>query len=325
MGRPRAWAFRFGLLATCLAIGLRFQVGADWQAYELQFEAARNTGLSRLLATGDPGYQLLNWAVQQVGGGFWLVNLLCAAAFTWGLNRFARVQPDPWLTVLIAIPYLVTVVAMGYTRQSVAIAFILAGLAAMDRGASQLRFALAIAAAAMFHKTAVLVLPLAIVAGPRIRVLNALAAIACAVVLYWFFLASSVEDFFRNYVDTSYASEGATVRLAMGAAAAALFLVLPAGLGFTAQLRRLYLPFSLASLAALASLIFLASSTAVDRLALYLLPLQLAVLPRVQFLLRRRQAGRLFVILYCFAVQYVWLTYAAHADYWIPYRAHPLP
>jgi hypothetical protein len=62
----------------------------------------------------------------------------------------------------------------------------------------------------------------------------------------------------------------------------------------------------------------------VDRLALYILPLQLAVMSRVPGTVINSLSGRLVVIAYSFAVQFVWLNYAAHAEYWLPYRFYPL-
>ena len=54
------------------------------------------------------------------------------------------------------------VVAMGYTRQLIAIGILMAGLASLGRGGSVIRFALYVALAALFYKIAVLVLPLVI-------------------------------------------------------------------------------------------------------------------------------------------------------------------
>ena len=71
-------------------------------------------------------------------------------------------------------------------------------------------------------------------------------------------------------------------------------------------------------------LLVLPSSTVVDRLALYVFPLQLAVLSRVPRALGSEGLGRLLVIAYCFLVQFVWLNFAAHAEYWVPYRLYPL-
>ena len=110
-----------GGLFIALMIGLRFEVGGDWFAYQRMYSFVRIATFEQILALGDPGYQLLNWLAVQVGGGVLLVNLFCGAIFAWGLLAFARVQANPWLAILIAVPYLVIVVAMGYSRQGVAI------------------------------------------------------------------------------------------------------------------------------------------------------------------------------------------------------------
>ena len=62
----------------------------------------------------------------------------------------------------------------------------------------------------------------------------------------------------------------------------------------------------------------IASSTAVDRLALYVMPLQIAVLSRFPLIFGRRM-GTLIVVLYSLAIEFVWLNFATNARYWIPY------
>ena len=140
-------AFRAGCLATALIIGLRYHVGADWIPYEGIFADAKGETLGSLPVIADPGYYLVNIAVQWLGGELWWVNLVCGAIFTWGLMRFAEAQERPWLAMLVAIPYLVIVVAMGYTRQAVAIGVIMAGLASFLKNGSILRFAAYVALA----------------------------------------------------------------------------------------------------------------------------------------------------------------------------------
>ena len=56
----------------------------------------------------------------------------------------------------VAVPYIVIVVAMGYTRQGAALGIIMAGLADYLRRESIMRLAAYIAFAATFHATAVL-------------------------------------------------------------------------------------------------------------------------------------------------------------------------
>jgi len=312
-----------GAVLVCLAIGLRYKVGADWQTYKFLYSYAGVANLSRFLSFGDPGFQLLSWSIRRTGAEIWALNLICGLIFTWGLYRFARAQSDPWVAFVVAVPYLIIVVAMGYTRQAVAIGILMAGLASLKRGASVLKFALYVAAAALFHKTAVIVLPLVIFAGRRNRLLNALAGIASCLLLYDLLLAESVEGFVRNYIEAEYSSQGATIRVVMNLVPAILLLLFRKRLRFDEGEANVWHYFSLASLLMPVLLFILPSSTAIDRLALYLIPLQIAVLPRVQYLFKAQQAGRAVIIFYSMAVMFTWLNFAAHAQYWVPYHFYP--
>jgi len=69
------------------------------------------------------------------------------------------------------------------------------------------------------------------------------------------------------------------------------------------------------------------SSTAVDRIALYVIPLQLFVFSSLPGLVRDRGTSTaliLGVVAYSFAVQFVWLNYADNAMEWVPYRVYPI-
>jgi hypothetical protein len=66
----------------------------------------------------------------------------------------------------------------------------------------------------------------------------------------------------------------------------------------------------------------LPSSTAVDRLALYALPLQVVVMSRLPILIRSEFAGKALIISYCSAILFVWLNFGANAMGWVPYRAY---
>jgi hypothetical protein len=322
--RPGVIMMAMGSVVVALTIGLRFKVGADWETYKFLFSYAGFADLERVLTIGDPGYQLLNWAVQRAGAEIWVVNLFCGAVFTFGLFRFARAQPDPWLTFVVAIPYLVVVVAMAYTRQAVAIGILLAGLASLQRGASILRFALYVAAAALFHKTVVVVLPLVIFASQRSRILNVIAGVAGSILLYDVFLSPSVEGFVRNYIETEYSSQGAAIRVVMNLVPAAALLLFRRRLQLGPIELKMWTYFSLAAAAMALALFLVPSTTVVDRLSLYLIPLQLAVLPRLAYLFKGPNIGRYLIIIYSALVLFVWLNFAVHAEYWLPYQLYPL-
>jgi hypothetical protein len=309
-----------------LMIGLRYEVGGDWMTYEDILLTTGYWDFATVLAGSDPGYGILNWVAAQLGWQIWFVNLVCGGIFSWGLIKFARQQANPWLAVLIAVPYLVIVVAMGYTRQGVAIGFILAGLAGVERS-SLLRFAGYVFLATLFHKSAVIVLPLVALAATKRRIVIVPALLATALLLYYLFLDAAVDKLMINYVDAEYQSEGAAIRVAMNVPPAILFLLYHKRFALDEQTTKVWRNFALASLVALVLLGLTTATTAVDRIALYLIPLQMFVLSRLPnaFAGRGGTNGLLIamVIAYSATIQMVWLNYATHASSWLPYQVYP--
>jgi hypothetical protein len=310
-----------GALITAVMIGTRFNVGGDWRSYRYMFAFVRHLSLDSALRFGDPGYQLINWMVQQWDGEIWWVNLFCGALFMWGLVRLAQTQPIPILAILVGVPYLIIVVAMGYTRQSVAIGILMTGLAALARGSSVVRFAGYVAVAALFHKTAVLVLPLVIFAGERNRLLNVIAGAALFVLFFDLFLSDSTDQFVKAYIESRYSSQGAWIRVILDLVPAVLLLFNRGKLGLTEQEERVWRYIAIAACTLPFILLATPSSTAVDRMALYLMPLQIVVLSRAYLLFRSRKTGVLAVIAFSFLVQFTWLNFAQHAKLWVPYRS----
>ena len=322
--QPSLMPLMLGSLFVALMVGLRYKVGADWESYEFLFLYAGHADLWRVLQIGDPGYQFINWIVQRLGQDLWLVNLISAVIFTWGLQRFARVQSDPWLALVVAIPYLVVVVAMGYSRQAIAIGVVLAGLACLQRGASLPRFALYVGVAALFHRTAVVVLPLVVFAADRNRFVNVLVGIAATVLLYDLFLSDSVDKFVSNYIEAEYNSQGAAIRVGMSLVPATIFLLFKGRFRFLPRDDKVWRNFSLVAWALLILLLISPSSAAVDRLALYVIPLQIVILSRLPRAFDSPTGFRTAAIVYSALVLFVWLNFAAHAEYWVPYQLYPL-
>lgn len=312
------WAFVFLLFAFMM--GLRHEVGGDWGTYSSHFLEAGGRTFLDVVTGSDPGYYLLNWIFSKVGGGIYHVNSVCAAVMMWGTLVFCRSQPNPWLALLAAVPYMLVVVGMGYTRQSVALGFALLGLAALGHGRTR-TFVIWIAIGATFHKSAVLLLPIAALAASRNRLLTATIVGATTLLLYYLLLADASEALWQNYVEAQYQSQGGMIRVLMNVVPATLLVLLHKRLVSDPQERKLWLWIAAFAFACL-PLVSLAS-TAVDRVALYLIPVQLfffSRIPRLANTVQTRTPLVLGAVVYYAAVLFVWLNFAVHSLAWVPYQ-----
>lgn len=317
------------LAATLAAVlvGLRFDVGGDWENYIEIFKEYQFSKLANVLLGSDPGYALLNHFAHKLGWGIWFVNFACGVLFTWGLYKFARQQLNPWLVFVVAVPYLIIVVAMGYTRQAVAIGFVLAALAS-HKNASLAKIAFYIVMGATFHKTAVIVVPLLALSTTRNRVVTGGMMAVLFVMLYYLFVSADIDKFATNYEEANYDSEGAVIRVTMNLLPATIFLALYRRFNLPLADARLWRIFSYAAFGTVVMLAVLSSSTLVDRVALYLIPLQLFVLSRLPYAMGQNgqpnASVAVAVIAYSAIIQFVWLNFAGNAPAWVPYQFYPL-
>lgn len=324
--KPNHVWFLVGLTLT-FVIGLRFEVGGDWWNYLNIYESLRSEDFFSILSRGDPGYRFVEWFSLQLHWGIFGVNFIGAALFTVGLIFFCRALPRPWLALAISVPYLVIVVAMGYTRQGVAIGLGMLGLVSLGRQSVR-GFVAWVLLAATFHKSAVLLLPIAALAATRRRVWISFWIVVVTLAAYVLFLADSVAALQHNYLEAGYQSAGALVRLLMNAVPAVLLLLFRRRFEMTFAQYRLWFWCSVISLGLLAILFVSPSSTAVDRVALLLLPLQVAVFSYVPEVFGGKGGRNNFfttiILIYYATVQFVWLNFAVNVHGWIPYRFYPL-
>ena len=321
----RAWWIVFSVLT--LLIGYRYQVGADWGNYLHNLESAYFVNdIFEALTDDDPGYRLLEFLAVKFNWGIFGVNLIGAAIFSYGIAVFCRDLPRPWLALAVAIPYLVMIVAMGYTRQGIAIGCAMVGLVALGRQ-QFIKFLVWVFLAAAFHKSAVLLIPIAGLAAVKRKLFVGLLAGATTLLAYQLMLEDAVEAFQVNYLEAEYQSEGAFVRLAMNALPAAVLLLFRRRFAMSLPQEKLWRWFAIISVALFALYFFSPSSTAVDRVGLYMLPLQLVVfsyLPEVFGRASGNNKGLVVAVLAYYAtVEFVWLNYATHAFAWIPYQFYP--
>lgn len=303
-----------------IIIGLRFEVGGDWGTYLNHFLDMQYNTFEKVITGQDPGYYLVNLLMYELNLGIAAVNFVCAAIFMYGLIIFAKQEDNPWMIIAVAVPYTITVVSMGYTRQAVALGFVLWALVYLRQN-RMLGFFLLVILAATFHKSAVIIIGLGIFTNGRGKILKIFAVGVIGIGIWSAFLSQFQDGLIQNYVTAQMQSSGAYIRTFMNLIPAILLIL------YRKRWKELFDDFGFWIIIAFLSMFSFAivglASTAVDRIALYLIPIQLIVFGRLAILMSHQfsmSIVNLAIVTYYSLVLFVWLNFATHAHYWLPYQ-----
>lgn len=322
---PNIQWFLYGLFLL-LIIGLRHEVGGDWGNYIDNYAGLKGVpffdAITVKSVSSDYAYEAIHWFSLNYLNGIYSTNLICAAFFIAGLLRVCKNMPFPWLALVVSIPYLVIVVAMGYTRQGVAIGFIMWGLVDLMNG-KQIRFYFMVLLGMLFHKTALFMLPVGFLYGNTIRNFkDLLLFLLLFAIAFVAFVADQIQNLLFQYVTNSeLESSGAFIRVLMNVFAAIVFLNFRKAWGKKYTDGALWMIFSIASLIMLP--LTLVSSTSIDRMALYFLPMQFVILSKTPILITSTYNRTLFILSVLFlyiGAMFVWLNFGSYSGGWLPYR-----
>jgi hypothetical protein len=313
-------------VALIILIGLRYRVGGDWANYLDLFRRMAPQGLSDALQgfRQEPGYLFLNWLAVRLGAGIWLVNFVCAVVFTYGLMALARQQPNPWLALLVATPFLIIVVAMGYTRQAAAMGCLLVALSKIIAKKPPAQFILWALAGALFHRTVLVFIPILLISTAKNKFLSYVLVLLSVVVAYFTVVQTAFDVYAPGYVHSKLTAAGATVRVIMDVVPAVIVLVSGRKFYWSDEEKAVWRTFAILCIIAGLALPFISSTVIIDRLSIYLIPMQIFVYSRIGYCFGLIRRGWFMwttaVIVYAAAVQFVWLNYAVNAFAWLPYR-----
>lgn len=302
-------------------IGWRHQVGGDWFTYEIMYDQIASLDLRLAASYTEPGYGIINWLSYQYGLGIHYVNLFSALIFIYGVFFLCSKSPQPWFALLVSTPYLLVVVGMGYTRQSVAIGLAMVALIKLIEHRPW-RFVALIVAAAFFHKSVVILFGLLPLALPNIKIGKLFFILLAVFSAGLLLVIDRLGGMWELYVSQDMESDGGLVRVLLNVVPAVCFLLIrhkwqkrwPSSYS-------LLLWLSIAALA-LFPLQFLAS-TAVDRISLYIIPLQIIVFSSLPLLFNGAYKFIcIFIIVIGYSAVYlVWLNFSYWAQCcWIPYN-----
>ena len=312
-----------------LLIGLRYEVGGDWDQYIIVFNKFRD-GLTESWIGNwsklEPAFYTLNTIFSKFEFGIYLVNIVCALIFSYCLIKFCASLPRPWLGLCVSFPYFIIVVAMGYTRQSVSIALFLLAFLVLEKGRFY-KSIFYIILGMSFHRSGgfFFFAPL-LYTFQNARFNNFLRILITIPLFYFFineFIIPRIDVFLIGYLNTNYSSSGSLIRIILCVIPSLIFIFNSNKFKISEIAKKIFLVISLMSILALFALPFISSSTAIDRVALNFLPIQIFVashLPDTGIFKFGKFTWKVLIVLSVFFILSIWLIFATHSNYWIPYR-----
>jgi len=309
------------ILFLILFVGLRSGVGGDWNTYLKIFNAVESfDSLAIIKSFNDPGYFIFMKLSNFLGLGIYGVNLGISIIFFLGLWALLKKSNYKLLFLVISLPYLIYVVSMGYVRQAAALGIIMHLYAYLNSENPKIvKMLFIIFAAVLFHKSAILFLPLILLIYFKTSLFNLVFLIPIflfsgSILAYQLFL-----DYF-HYASGLVQSSGAFIRQLVMLVPCLIFLRY-------GKLFSLFYDYKLIRIIVLIvicafPLVFFAS-TAVDRALLYFYPIQMIVLTRLPDFIQDQSIKAFYFLTVClayFLLLYVWINFSDHSYLWLPYK-----
>jgi hypothetical protein len=303
-------------------VGLRYQVGPDWEGYLMLADNAAAGSLTAAISQGDPLYFLILWTSMWAGFEIYGANIITSAIFLYGLFRYCRIMPNSWLALYSAIPFLVIVVGMSANRQAAAIGVTLLLLGTWKESSLGKRLILLLLAATL-HASAGMFLVFFIV-DSRLSIPKKILATVAIVGAFSYVLAvgDPLVRYSESYIgaaDENFAA-GAVQQILLNALPAALLLIRWRKFRDRTPQPSFVLAMSLAALVLLPAAFLY--SVAASRISFYLFPVSIAVLstiPEISKQPRTRTFLRYVVIVYGIVTLTTWMELANHAYKYKPY------
>ncbi len=309
------------LIILIVFIGLRYDVGGDWDIYKNDFyENISSFNLLKFDYVRDFGYEFLSYLIFKLEFEIYVLNLILAVLFVYSLNKFSiNFTDNYWIIFVIAFPYLITVGAMGFVRQAAAVSFILLSLCYFQKK-DLIKFLIIFLGALLFHKSSAILLPFLLISNLKLNIKFNL------IIIILFFLAyiiispeiARISSYFSE--SSKYSSLGVIPRIILNLLPGLMFLLFFKKLRFNNNIDIVII---LITFFQILILFFINdnTSTFIDRLIINFYFIQLLVFSRLYLILPSHKiAINILIIIFYAMIYYTWMQYSAHSYAWIPYK-----
>jgi hypothetical protein len=222
---------------------------------------------------------------------------------------------------MLAMPILITVMSMGYVAQSVALAFLmLAYVQFIKEGV--IFFIICILIGAMFHPSVIVFLPMILLSFFNTKKLSIFILAGILGIIFYVFFDTILNKMIENYIDDKLESKGYLYRSLFNFISIFVFFIFINKKKLEKNYKILFYFFSISS--SLLLLLYFAglTSTGVDRMALYLIPIQILIINKFlnnYSVNSRKIVSFIFFIIY-FTYMLVWFNFSNFSSYWMPYK-----
>ncbi len=316
----------FTFIFFTILVGLRNEVGGDWSWYIFTQLGPNENNLMKSFfeipkdESSDIGYLALSHFSLKMGLGIYGVNFLCASILIYALIKFSNSQPLPWITLMIAFPYIIVIVGMGYVRQATALGFGILSILALTKNNFKF-YVINIIFATIFHKTAIFFLIYIFginILKNKYYIILALVFFTISILVF----QDRIMHLIYYYIGPGQymESSGFLYRYILNLIPAIIFLFYYKSLELNIIEINIYLINSLIILS-LSIFIFIAP-VFLDRISIYLTTIQLLLYSRLILIFNNiliRNIIILAIILFYLIYLISWFIFANFSNFWMPY------
>lgn len=207
-------------------MGLREYVGCDFDAYLLRYDGQRFMGDGPSFDGSEWGFEVLTYLFAQAGFSFYVFQAVITAIIVYCYLRFASRQVYPLMVLALIYPVLVVQLGMSGLRQAVAVGFVMMAFEAFV-AKQRLYTGGWIIAAFLFHSSAILLLPMAFIAGRQISLPRLIGAFVLLMPVAALLLGDRIDVYSNRYIDQVYGeqqADGAWIRYILSIVPTLFFL-----------------------------------------------------------------------------------------------------
>ena len=309
-------------------MGWRQNVGCDFSGY---FNRYKNIPAwfdpFDVLDGREAGFRFLTAWLKVNGFSYRWLNITASLIMLIAYGRYLRVSWQPITEIALLFPILILQLSMSGLRQGIAVAMLTAACAEFVEG-RRAGTAVWIVLAFQFHTSAIMFLPMALLAGRSMSLGRLAFAVALLMPVAIYLMGAGFDDYTDQYV--RQVSGGST---SDGALPRYLLILLPALFfwrfreRFAEAMPQWYPLFQIFSLGTLfVAPVFLVSSLVVHRVTFYLMPASIFLLASAPRVLRSeylKHAARLAPFALYGVYLIGWLCFSSHARAcYIPYNSY---